>query len=183
MCNNGCNYASDEPVPCSMSDLICGVLICSMDYQEYIDFMENTTKIHPLSWTNIKSFGKELKGQKEFGPAGWEINKWGKLIANKAKKDKSYLVANEFKKFQQYLTDGNVQPPVMVIDNDNAKQSYCHWSVSIVDFLSSKYDMDKAINFPLNQVRLEMAREYEKQGIVEFEDPDTEYIKKYGIPK
>ncbi|MFK3632123.1 hypothetical protein, partial [Klebsiella pneumoniae] len=68
-----------------ISDLILGVLICSMSYNEFVKFMDD------------KDFEKE-------------IAKWGKTFEKQVKKDKDFNLFEKFQLFKDYITDGTKIP-------------------------------------------------------------------------
>lgn len=178
----GCNYASDEETDITMSDLITSVLICSMTYTDAIKFFD-MDPIKFWSVENIKSLGVAYYMSNKLGPTGYYIRQWGNTLSKRIRRDKQFLLLDQFRKFQTYLIEGNKMPQIMRKDNNNIEPSYCHWSVMLKSFLLTKYNEQEALNLPLSQAKMELCKYAEEQDQITFEDPDTEWIRINGIPK
>jgi hypothetical protein len=140
----GCGYASDEDTNVDISDLIIGVLICSMPYDDFVKFMDD------------EGFEKE-------------IQKWGKTFRKQVKKDKSFNLIEKFKLFKNYITDGTRMPQYWEGDSPG-KPSGSHWSLCVHNVLVGElgFTNTEALNMPLTQAFAHFFRFLENQGAVEL---------------
>lgn len=140
----GCRYSADEDTSVDISDLIIGVLICSMSYEEFISFMDD------------EDFEKEIR-------------KWGKTFTKQVKKDKTFNLYDKFKLFKDYIIDGT-QMPLYWEGENVGKASGSHWSLNVHNVLVGElgFTNSEALNMPLTQAFAHYFRYLETQGTVEI---------------
>ena len=171
----GCAYASDTETNVTFGDLVLGVLICSMTFNEALEFF-NLPPIKFMSWRNLQTLGFAYVMARKLGTTGYEIRCWGNKFRKQIKK-KNYNMLDEFKHFQRYIVQGSSIPNFYPSDNNSDKQSGAHWSIGLHSFLLSKYTEEAALNLSLSRAFLEYCKWAEEQGALEFlQDYEEEMI-------
>lgn len=168
-----CAYASDEENSISFSDLITGVLICSMTFEDCVAFFD-LPKIKFWSWRNIKSLGTAWYLSNKFGPTGYEIRLWGAEFVKQIRNKEDFNIISETRKYQKYINDGSEMPLYYEGDQKSNKPDASHWSVGLHYFLTTKYDESTAMNLPLRQAFMEYCKWAEQQGAIELMQPYEE---------
>lgn len=150
----GCEYASDTTTEVDVVDLIIGVLICSMTYEQFREFVASDR------------FFKEVRH-------------WGKVIQKKTKKDKTFNIFERLELFKQYLEDGTKFPYVeLVNESPNNQSSVSHWSLHLSTVLKSKLNLTttEVMNMPLTQAFALYFQYLELEGIVRLNyEPKEQY--------
>lgn len=153
----GCRYASDENTEVDIGDLILGVLICSMSYEEFLEFMDD------------KNFTKE-------------IAKWGKHCKKKIKKDKNFNLFEKFVMFRKYLNEGIETPLYWEGENAQGKSSGCHWALNLHNVLVGElgFTNTETLNMPLTLAFSHFFRYLESNGVIELMKDDEENLVAQG---
>lgn len=144
----GVAFASDDGANAEFDDLIFGVLICSMSYESFFEFMENDPRLQISEWAaklgldvTIPGFGIELP--------------------------------EKVKLFNEYLAKAYVQP-VVIYESDNSN-SGAHWSQVLKCSLISQcgYNTSEAMNLPLPQAFADFYKNAENNGVLTIADDLT----------
>lgn len=161
----GSNFATDEDgATVGYDDFMLSLVICSMSYNEFLDFIDN------------KEYGRPVK--KWYAP--WcvdnnyfinTLKKQGKKLAKRIKKEK--ISMNDLKAkmdmFVQYLKEGTETPKYWDGENEG-KESGAHWSQSVFTTAISElnYTRNEALNTPLRQLFNDFFKYAESQGSVQL---------------
>lgn len=173
----GCAYSSDVETDIGFSDLVTAVLICSMTFEECVDFFA-LPKVPFFSMENLKTFGQAWYLSNKLGGAGYEIRMWGNTFAKQIRRRKGFNILNEAKTFQKYIMEGSQMPFYYDGDNKTDKPSGAHWSVALHSFLLTKYSESEALNIPLRQAFIQYCKWAEEQGAIElFQDYEEDLLK------
>ncbi len=149
----GCEYASDTDTEVGIIDLIIGVLVCSMTYEQFKDFVDSD----------------------RFLP---EVRRWGNIIRKDTKKDKHFNVFEKLAEFKRYLEDGQKFPHIEPTNNDNQNVSNSHWSLRISTILLSKLNLShtEVMNMPLTEAVSLCFQYLELEGVATMTDsPQEQY--------
>jgi hypothetical protein len=172
----GCAYASDVETDIGFSDLVTAVLICSMTFEEALDFFD-LPSVPFFSFENLKTFGKAWYLSKKLGGAGYEIRLWGDSFLKQIRKRKEFNIISETKTFQKYITEGSQMPYYYDGDNKADKPSGAHWSLALHSFLLTKYSESEALNLPLRLAFIQYCKWGEENGAIElFQDYEEDMI-------
>jgi hypothetical protein len=171
-----CAYASDTETNVNLTDLILGVLICSMTFEEANEFF-NLPPIKFWSVENLKTFGRAWYLSRSLGTTGYEIRCWSDKYIKQVKRQKYYNILSEAKAFQRYLDEGN-QMPIYFPVKESDKPSPAHWSIGLHNFLLTKYTKSEAMNLSLRRAFMEYCKWAEEQGSIELAQPYEEDMAK-----
>lgn len=135
-------FFADDKTEISMEDLLVGLLICSMTFEDFLAFIEDD---------------KALK----------QIQKWGKSVKKTCKEDKNFNIFLKIQEFSKYIQDGR-KMPLFTVDKEDNKNSGCHWSMSLLNVLTSKlnYSRSDALNMSLALAFIEYCKYAETEGAI-----------------
>ena len=191
----GCAFASDnESQMVSVQDLILGIAICSMSYEDFIEFSsaEKPPKPNILgllydglsgarTWEEI---GILMRSESEFD---FWLRKWSKHVVKLAR-DENFNFFEKVAKFQEYMRSAIVVPKVVFESKQGGEgqSSGAHWLQSTGQVLMSQlgYTRSESLNIPVAESIIEYFKYLETNGAVTFiEDEDLKLIEAYEKKK
>lgn len=144
-------YATDTTAKVGFADFVLALLICSMTYEDFIDYLE-----HP-------KFLKRLK-------------KESRNMCKVVKREKGFNLFDKMKLFEIYLKEGTKMPLYWEGEHVSDKKSGAHWSQTLFTTAVSElgYSRSEALNVPLVQLFNDFYKFAESNGAVELMRPDEE---------
>jgi len=138
-------YATDTQSSVAFSDFVLALLICSMTYEEFVDYLDRPDF--------IKNLQRESKNMT-------------KVI----KRDKTFNLFDKMSMFQNYLKEGTKTPLYWEGDNQSNTTSGAHWSQTLFTTAVSElgYTRSQALNVPLIQLFNDFFKYGEAQGAVQL---------------
>lgn len=161
----GCAFVSEAEERATMSDLVLGVIVCSMPTT--VD-----TDVDPFwKWLNrtrggwrytIYKLTKRILRQKFATPAEYDAFLWGKQMG-------AIDFSAKVKMFSDYMDKCSAMPAYVEEHRDTpAKASGAHWCQSVLSALVSKcgYTMEEALNVPVSRALSDFIKQAETDGAV-----------------
>jgi hypothetical protein len=148
-----CGFFNDEEnAQVTVEDLLAGLLICSMTFGEFAEFIESPDSTQ-------------------------EITRWGRQVKKLCKNDKAFNIFLKIKEFEDYVRKGSEMPKFSV-NNQNSGKSGAHWAMSLIHVLTSKlnYSRDEALNMPLKLAFAEYCKYAETENAITLLNPIEEEI-------
>lgn len=164
---HGCAFVADSVHAASRKDLILACLVCSMTYEQWLEF----STPDPLTfWQKTKAviFGSFPEKRAALANKAIELTvlKWGRTIGIFDLKSKAEL-------FQQYLTANTISPKYWVL-RESKEESGGHWAHNILVTLTGElgFTHSEAVNMPLREAMVHFYKHAESLGIVRLMTPD-----------
>lgn len=169
----GCGFATDEDsTKVGYDDLLLALVICSMTYQDFLDFINN------------RKNGKQVM----LWYAPWKPNydyfyntlrKEGRKLKARIQRENLDMdgLKAKMKLFMAYLKEGTKVPKYWESE-DGGKESGAHWSQSVFTAAISElgYTRAEALNTPLRQVFNDFFKYAESQGGLELMKAEEEQL-------
>jgi hypothetical protein len=141
-----CKFASENPdEKGGIDDLLLGIAICSREFDEFLEFIQNPKEFH--AWAK----------------------KWGKLLHKQLKKKNEFELVSKFYLFKEYLKDGIFIPKYWEMDNnEDSMSSGTHWTQTVLHALMSElgYSQKEALNIPISRALADYFRHLERNGLI-----------------
>ena len=162
-----CAFVSETETTAEISDLIIGVLICSMRCDRFLSFYES------------KDFSREIaKWAFRIGatPPWYLRGKWGRIISatfigRHWRKDHSFNFVQKMQLFRNYVTEAQTVPVYHPVD-DSSRCSSAHWSTNVEIVLRSDlgWTLEEISESPLTKALSDYFKHLENQGLVRIFD-------------
>lgn len=164
----GCSFVNEgEEVEVGMPDLILGLSICSMTYEQGLKYTKGLEFIQEKN----KGFIFSREGRKEAKAAIHFTKQWGKQVTKAIKKQDGFNQYAELKAFARYIKEGSKQPNYFFDDEDDGRPRGGHWTQNMLLTLKSElgYSNSEAMNLPLSQVFYDYIKHCENNGTITME--------------
>ena len=161
----GCAFVSDKEETASLSDLLLGIVVCSMpttvdsDKDPFWKWLARTRGGFRYRCYTIK---QRLLRKPAATPAEYDAFRWGRRMGEidfpaKVKLFSDYLDANS--SAPAYIEERQATPP---------KASGAHWTQSVLSALVSKagYTMEEALNVPISRALADYLKQAESDGAI-----------------
>ncbi len=161
----GCAFVAEQEQTATLSDLLLGVVVCSMptaveqDKDEFWKWLARTEG----GWRwKIYRFYQWLRSKPIATPAEHEAFLWGKRVGE-------IDFPAKVKLFSDYMDACSVAPPYVEEQQSTPpKPSGAHWTQKVLAALVSKcgYTMDEALNVPISRALSDFIKQAETDGVV-----------------
>jgi hypothetical protein len=160
----GCAFVSEKTETASLSDLLLGVIVCSMpttidqEQDPFWNWLERRTG--GVRWY-LYRFWQRLRRKPVATPAEFDCFVWGKQIGEVDLPEKAGL-------FSSYMDECSAMPAYVEEHQNSPKMSGAHWTQSVISALVSKcgYTMDDALNVPMSRALADFLKQAESDGAV-----------------
>jgi hypothetical protein len=161
-----CAFVSEEATTATIGDLILGILICSMRFDQFVAFYES------------KSFAREVRRwANRIGatPPWFMRNKWVKLspIGKHWRKNHSFNFVEKMQLFKNYVNEAQAIPEYAPT-HPSTQNSTAHWSSSVEIVLRSElnWQLEEINEEPLTKALSDYFKHLEFQGLVKIFTPE-----------
>lgn len=167
-----CAFVAAQETTATREDLIFAVLVCSMSYEEFTEWIEpRPVKWRHRMWLLWRCLTFRMKPRLALGLArGYQSNfdcyAWGVNIG-------FFNFTDKCKAFMAYLEEHTKEPKYW-IERDDTGSSGAHWAHSLLDLLVGPmgYTHTQAMNMPLHEALLHSFRYGEMQGTIRLFTPE-----------
>jgi hypothetical protein len=139
-----CAYVSDDPKPYTIEDLIMSIMICSREFDDFLNFIDDKSC---MKW----------------------IKKWGKFVNKEVKGNVNYLTEKN-KQFIDYINDGIRIPKYWMAQNNESPRKSNRLIEHMITTLQGKlgYTRNEVLNCSLNQALYDYFLYLETNGVLEL---------------
>ena len=168
-----CAFVAEKETKAGANDLILGVLICSMQYQEFLDLIESRQLAPALARWRKKIMPFSFLGVMPF------LGRWWR-------RHYAFNVVEKMQLFSSYLKAGMKVP--LYWEEEGCESSAAHWTQCVLNVLCGQlgYDYNHAVNMPMTQAFEDYFRYAESHKIIrlmtEDEIAQTEQLKEARCP-
>ena len=168
----GCAFVSDKEEHATLSDLLLGIVVCSMPNhvdQSRDEFWQWLSRTEGGWRWKLYKFGQWLRSKPVASPAEHDAFVWGKQIGE-------VDLPSKVKLFADYLDACSVSPAYVEENKDTpSKPSGAHWTQSVLSALVSKcgYTMEEALNVPISRELSDFIKQAESDGAVRILPPEA----------
>jgi hypothetical protein len=168
----GCKFVSEAETNADIGDLLMGVAICSMRYEDASQSFENGQYFR-----FIRTWSKRIGAK----PPWYLRGKWGRIVSatfigKRWRKNHSFNFVEKMQLFKNYIA-ASQELPTYVPLHSSENTSTSHWSTAVEITLRHELNWTtKDINEqPLSKALSDCFRHMEQQGMVRiFSDQDLE---------
>lgn len=160
-----CAFVSETETNASLSDLLLGVVVCSMPThvdQAKDPFWQWLGRKHGGLRYRLYKVKQRLFRRAVATPAEYDAYLWGKRIGK-------IDFASKVKMFSDYMDKCSAcQPYVEEKTDAQPKVSGAHWAQSVLSALVAKcgYDMETALNVPISRALADFLKHAESEGTI-----------------
>ena len=168
----GCAFVSEKEERATLSDLLLGVVVCSMpttpdpDNDPFWIWLNRTKG----GWRySLYKITKRILRQKYSTPAEYDAFVWGKKMG-------AIDFAAKVTMFSDYMDKCSAMPAYVEEKRDQPpKVSGAHWCQSVLSALVSKcgYTMEEALNVPVSRALSDFIKQAESDGAVRILPPEA----------
>ncbi len=155
-------FSSDDPdTTATPWDLMRAVIVCSMTYEQGLEFIYNE---NPFKHNTLENLLTTLTGKTY--AVRW-FNQWNRKLA-KAFKSKKLDAIEEFGKFDVYRRTDLYVPYFTIEVSNNGRSSGAHWSMNVFQFLVKDlgFTETEAHNMPLARALVEYYKGLDSAGCI-----------------
>lgn len=168
----GCAFVSEKEERATLSDLLLGVVVCSMptatdpDKDPFWVWLNRTKG----GWRyTLYKLGKQMMRQQYSTPAEYDAFVWGKKLG-------AIDFSSKVQMFSDYMDKCSAMPAYVEEKRDQPpKASGAHWCQSVLSSLVSKcgYTMEEALNVPVSRALSDFIKQAESDGAVRILPPEA----------
>jgi hypothetical protein len=161
----GCAFVSDKEETATLSDLLLGVVVCSMPTKPVVEddpFWQWLGRQRGGWRHRIYSIIQRLRRKPAASPAEYDAFLWGKRVGE-------IDLPGKVKIFADYIEQHSAAPAYVEEHKTIApKISGAHWTQSVLSCLVSKcgYTMEEALNVPVSRALSDFLKQAESDGAV-----------------
>jgi hypothetical protein len=161
----GCAFVSDKEETATLSDLLLGVVVCSMPttpVAESDPFWLWLARQRGGWRYRVYSLAQRLRRKPVASPADYDAYLWGKRIGE-------IDLPSKVKMFADYIEKHSAAPAYVEEHKTTApKISGAHWTQSVLSCLVAKcgYTMEEALNVPVSRALSDFLKQAESDGAV-----------------
>lgn len=161
----GCAFVSDKEQTATLSDLLLGVVVCSMpttvDQDQDPFWRWLGRRSGGIRWQVYRAF-QWLRRKPVASPAEYDAFVWGRKVGE-------IDLGQKVRMFADYMDQCSSAPPyVEEHQSSPPKASGAHWTQAVLSSLVSKcgYTMQEALNVPVSRALADFIKQAETDGAV-----------------
>jgi len=183
----GSCFVASEQVELSISDLLFGIMICSMTYNQFNEWMSEQNWFDENRF--FKPIARRIRKMPFFVRFPWfhrfmlnkwenDMRSWSNEIVKYLNKTENFNVMEKMGMFMAYIKTGS-ETPHYYIEKEGESDSGGHWSHTVLTTLTGKlgYTHAEAINMPLSKALYDFYKYLENEGCIKlFTEEDEESL-------